>query len=84
MKTSKPRRTNSAAVREAETAWPLLAAYLDLAERHSALLVERLDDALARAKAEQAARIDAEVSAIMRNVEAAINAAPPADIFSNP
>jgi hypothetical protein len=84
MKTSKPRKTNSAAATAAETAWPLLAAYLDLAERHSALLVERLDDALARAKAEQAARIDAEVSAIMRNVEAAINAAPPADIFSNP
>jgi len=83
MKT-KPRKTNPAAATAAETAWPLLAAYLDLAERHSALLVERLDDALARAKAEQAARIDAEVSAIMRNVEAAINAAPPADIFSNP
>jgi hypothetical protein len=78
------RKTKPAAVREAETGWPLLAAYLVLAERHAALLVERLDAALTRAKADQAARIDAEVSAIMRNVEAAINAAPAPDIFSNP
>jgi len=75
------RKTKPAAVREAETGWPLLAAYLDLAERHAALLVERLDAALARAKAEQAVRIDAEVSAIMANVEAVINALPPVDIY---
>jgi hypothetical protein len=70
----------AAAVHEAETAWPLLTAYLELAERHAALLVERLDGALARAKAGQAVRIDAEVSAIMANVEAVINALPPVDI----
>ncbi len=75
------RKTKPAAVREAQSAWPLLAAYLDLAERHAALLVERLDTALARAKAEQAVRIDAEVSAIMANVEAVINGLPPVDIY---
>jgi len=77
----KPPKAKPAAVREAETGWPLLAAYLHLAERHAALLVERLDAALARAKAEQAVRIDAEVSAIMANVEAVINALPPVDIY---
>jgi hypothetical protein len=81
MQTRKRKPTKPAAVREAETAWPLLAAYLDLAERHAAVLIERLDAALARAHAAKEKKIEADVAAIMANVEAVINALPPVDIY---
>jgi hypothetical protein len=61
--------------------WPLLAAYTDLAERHAALLVERLESTLARAKADREARVAADVRAIMQDVEAALEAMPAPKLF---
>ena len=81
MKTRKRKPTKPAAVREAETAWPLLTAYLDLAERHTAVLMERLDTALARARQAKEKQIESDVADIMANVQAVINALPPVDIY---
>lgn len=79
MKKPKPKTNN--ATRQAAEAWPLLAAYLDLAERHAALLTERLEAALARAREAKEKQIEADVAAIMANVQAAIMAAPAPAIF---
>lgn len=85
MKTkTKPHKPKSSAVREAETAWPLLQAYLSLAERHTDLLIQNLHRSLADARqARRNAQIDAEVAATLDEVEAAILAMPAPDIFKS-
>jgi hypothetical protein len=82
MKTRNRKTTKPASVREAETAWPLLTAYLDLAERHTAVLIERLDAALACARQAKEKQIESDVAAIMANVEAVIEALPAPNIFN--
>jgi hypothetical protein len=77
------RKTTKRATETAAEAWPLLAAYVDLAERHSALLLERLEASLARARATQAEKIEAEVAETLAQVEAAILAMPAPKIFTN-
>jgi hypothetical protein len=83
MKT-KPRKTNSAAMREAETAFPLLTAYLDLAERHAALLAEKVAWTrceAARAEAALLAKLDEEPCEASRIFREAILNAPAPKVF---
>jgi len=72
----------SSAVRESETAWPLLQAYCDLAERHTALLIQTLHRSLADARqAHCSAKIEAQVADTLDEVEAAIMAMPAPKLF---
>lgn len=83
MKT-KPQKPNPSAPCALVDVWPLLAAYTDLAERHSALLIKRLEEATAAAKAHRAAEIDASVEETLNLVAEAINKHPgvsPYDFF---
>jgi len=86
MKTKRHKPTNPASVREAETAWPLLTAYLDLAERHAELLAERVERTraeLVQLEAERTRAIKAKLAATLDEVEAAIMAAPAPKIFNS-
>jgi hypothetical protein len=78
----KPPKAKPTAVREAQSAWPLLAAYLELAERHAALLTQTLQRALADARqAHRNAQIEAQVADTLDEVEAAIMAMPAPKLF---
>jgi hypothetical protein len=84
MKTRKRKPTKPATVREAETAWPLLTAYLDLAERHAALLAEKVAwtrREAARAEAALLAKLDEEPCEASRIFRAAILNAPAPKLF---
>jgi hypothetical protein len=82
MKTKRCNPTKPASVREAETAWPLITAYLDLAERHAELLAERVERTraeLAKAEAALISKLEEEPCEAVRIVrEAILNASAPA------
>lgn len=83
MKT-KPKKPKPSAPCPLVDVWPLLVAYTDLAERHSALLIKRLEEATAAAKAHRAAEIDASVEETLNLVAEAIEKHPgvsPYDFF---
>jgi len=81
MKT-KPSKSKAAAC-PCIDAVPLLAAFIDLAERSIAEQVERLETMLARAEAAKEARIAEDIRSIMDNVEAALDALPNPDFYKS-
>lgn len=83
MKTQKRQKPKSSAPCNAVDAWPLLAAYLDLAERHANLLCRDLEAATAKAVADiRNGEARAEMDATLADIAAAIHAMPAPKLFS--